>query len=391
MYRLFAERHNQGAGPKSEDESRERRVQMQAKRNFLGRFLAGFLSHDEPKAAKAPGLETVEHNLSELMREAKARAVSRAEVVAAAGEGKANHSVQEQWARERDGARERMKQAITALHGRLETGLSAQTLERGARQLREHLVSPGHQGAVEDRIDDHVMHYLYDRCGELAWNELEARMGSRGLTWPVPEEDLLAREQDETQSFAERRRRESKAAFLSDTPQSCACLVEGDVPAWEFLYPAQGSALWDETVLCGAASGIRAALFAAGLELWLWRPQTLDDAIRDALRQVAATVEAALQDGVVTEDEMQRVEREEQLAYGQSLPLLIWSYVRDQLPTLGAPGLVDLVAGTSRVDPICGASLHGEQVAARLTAGDRTVFFCRRECRDRYEASCPVG
>lgn len=278
------------------------------------------------------------------------------------------------------------RQDVLGLHLRLGTGLTAEQLPRLARMLRAHLPASGPSQTLEEQIDVAVGQRLFLECGRLCWERLEALMRQAEVCWPVPEGLVASRNERELEAVLAQHREEIRQNLLAMSAGACAELLQGEVEVWKHVYPEPGGSLWFQTALKAVGAALRAQLFVAALEAWLWRSQELDQALQRLLQaHVKACQEMAAEPSLADALELSR--RIQDLCQ-HAIPDLVWATIATRLhwEGPGTPTIATLADGLELVDPVCGMSLKAEQVADRAGSGARTVYFCSTSCRRRFES-----
>jgi hypothetical protein len=245
-------------------------------------------------------LSDVERELETIAREAEARRLEAeteaAEESAVNGNGGEGLSeVARTLARQKVWMLERRPPGSAGRRDRLPplslgTGIVRETLPRLRLLLAAHdpdvFAKPGM--TIEEQIEGSVLRLLSCRTGERAWERANELMSRTGISWPAP--DGLAPNPSDAELHAVllKHLEVLRDDFLTAGGHSLSGLVCGEVAAWKYRYPQPGSYLWRQTALRGVAAGLRGQLFAAALELWLWRPPDLES-------RLVATLEAELQ------------------------------------------------------------------------------------------------
>jgi YHS domain-containing protein len=196
-------------------------------------------------------------------------------------------------------------------------------------------------------------------------------------------------ESEELQRARGRHREEVRSAFLEATPRQQAELIQGQVRAWVYGYPARDSYLWLQTAIRAVAAALCAQFFAAALELWMWRPLELDAKLLSSFNEGIEPARAAVRAGIQTVAEAADVTVLVGATCDRIIPSMVWDYVAPKLDWVRAgevsPDVSVLAAGLAQVDPVCGMSLTSDRVAARLDVEEEPVYFCSLSCRQRYE------
>jgi YHS domain-containing protein len=343
-------------------------------------------------------LHDVEGELEALAREAEARrleaATRAAEEGAANGAGAGGLSEvtltaarQRTWRLERDVLRGRLEDEIIDLHVRLGTGISKDVLPRLRLLLAAHgpaaFALPG--ASIEQQIEGSVLKLLSRHTGERAWERVNELMTRSGVSWPIPDGLAQNRSADELEAAVSHHYEEVRLDFVAASAQRLADLVCGEVSAWTYCYPPRGSYLWGKTALRGVAAGLRAQLFAAALENWMWRPPELEarlletlDAELQAARRSLETEGGSLR---ATVDVGARVAE----VCGTIAPALVWQFVEPRLSWAGpGPTVMSLADGLSHVDPVCGMSLNTDKVRARSELDGSEYCFCGAPCFESF-------
>ncbi len=354
-----------------------------------------------PPAEAAPPasrtLHDVEGELEAIAREVEARRLEAeaeaAEESAVNGSGGERLSEvartlarQKIWVVERDALRARLEDEIASLHSGLGTGITREALPRLRLLLAAHdpdaFAKPGM--TIEEQIEGSVLRLLSCRAGERAWERASELMSRAGLSWPAP--DGLAPNSSDAELRAVMLKHQEllREDFLGAGGHSLSGLVCGEVPAWKYRYPVPGSYLWQQTAFRGIAAGLRGQLFAAALELWMWRPPDLES-------RLVATLEAELQTarrGLETERGRPRSDGDVAARIAEVCtniaPGIVWDFVEPSLSWDGpGPTVLSLASGLSFVDPVCGMSLSAAMVRCRHEHEGATFYFCASACADR--------
>ncbi len=277
------------------------------------------------------------------------------------------------------------REDVLEFHRRLQTGLGAEQLDRLGPMLLAHL-QPGSSGTatLEEQIDAAVGQRLYGECAGPAWQRLEGLRIRCGESWPVPESLASSRSSRELEPVLEQHQRELRQVFQRQDPSDCARLLRGEVDVWCHVYPERGSWLWRQTVLQAVGAALRAQLFVAALEAWLWRPDELDQAIQklvvEHVQACQGSSERSLQGAL---DLSRRI----QVLCQQVLPDLVWATVapRLQWDVASSPSVPSLADGLEFFDPVCGMSLTAARVSDRFGYRGQTHYFCSAQCRRKFE------
>lgn len=275
------------------------------------------------------------------------------------------------------------REDVLALHAHLGTGVTAEQLPRLGRMLTAHLLASEPSQSLEEQIEAAVGQRLYLECGRLAWERLEDRMRQAGESWPVPEGLVASRNQRELEPVLAQHREEIRQNLLAMTGPACAELLQGEVSIWRHVYPERSSSLWEQTALKAVGAGLRAQLFVAALEAWLWRSQELDQALQRLLQgHVSACQETAAAPSLADALELSR--RIQDLCQ-HVIPDLVWATVAPRMRA-DSPAIATLADGLELTDPVCGMSLKADQVAERSGYRGQTVYFCSSSCKRRFDS-----
>ena len=127
--------------------------------------------------------------------------------------------------------------------------------------------------------------------------------------------------------------------------------------------------------------GLRAQLFVAALEAWLWRPQELDQAVQ---KLVLEHVQACQEPSERSLEGALELSRRIQVLCHQVLPDLVWATVVARLDwtNMSVPSLAE---GLEFTDPVCGMSLSATRVIDRCGFRGQTFYFCSAQCRRQFE------
>jgi len=294
------------------------------------------------------------------------------------------------WREAREKARARLEEDILKLHQTLGTQIDGPRLERLRCILRAHLPAPAPEVDLDRQIEHHVLNFLHLQGGELAWARLLRLMEAAGLPWPISDESLFGKEPGEKAAVSAQQLLEDRASFLGQPLPRAAELLLGEVEVWSYAYPEEGSWLWRKTALLAVGSALRAQLFLAALELWMWRPPELDQELQALLRPYLEKTQVLLKLGVASATETANLTDQVTGACRELIPLRIWDFVRDRMrweaDSSDTPVVETLAEGLSDLDPVCGMALSADRVAARLTYQGRAYFFCQPGCLVKFEA-----
>ena len=334
-------------------------------------------------------LQGMADEAKERTREAAAQAARHAGVNV--GEGKISAGEEQKliWRRDRDVLRDRLRAEIVELHARLGTGIGDQKLENLSRLLAAHAPETGAPGdaSIDEQIEGCVVVYLFARAGEMAWDRLGARLTEEGLAWPVPDGLAERRSSADLDAVLEQHHAENRLDFLGASPKRISDLVRGEVAAWALTYPQPDSYLWRQTQLRAVAAGLRAQLFGATLEIWMWRPPELENRLLETLDRELAAARDVLGRGVATLAAAVDVASKVTRACREVIPEMVWSFVEPHLKwetVAGEPRVEALADGLSHIDPVCGMTLTAERVKDRVERDGATFYFCSITCRERF-------
>ncbi len=273
------------------------------------------------------------------------------------------------------------REDILAAHHALGTGLAAGQLARLGPMMLAHLQARAGHATLEEQIDAAVGQRLYQECGRLAWQRLEALRTQAGETWPVPESLASSRTSSELETVLEQHQLEIRQLFLARSPADCARLLQGEVDVWCHVYPERRSWLWRQTALQAVGAALRAQLFIAALEAWLWRPQELDQAVQ---RLVLEHVQACQEPSEQSLEGALELSRRIHVLCHQVLPDLVWATVAARLDWKDT-SVPSLAEGLEFTDPVCGMSLSATRVSDRCGFRGQTFYFCSAQCRRQFE------
>lgn len=287
-------------------------------------------------------------------------------------------------------AQEALWKDILQQHQKLGTELDKETLLRLRRLALGHAFGAEEpfEASLEERIDYFVMRDLFQRCAIRAWERLERLMQGAKESWPIPPTLNYHRSPESVAELVIRRQHAQREEFISGSLHKQVDLVIGEVKVWGPTYPASDSWLWKQTALYAVGAGLHLQLFAAALELWLWRSSSLEDALRARIKGELVTVKALLGRGVVTLEEADNVASRARNVCSQIIPTLVWESLESRLNCEGAlPDLATLAKEVSTVDPVCDMALTSERIIARTTHAGKTYYFCSESCKKRFLAS----
>lgn len=341
-------------------------------------------------------LAQLELELKEMATRAEGRlreSASTGRKISGLGTGPAGPGNRERLLEEREEARRALEGDITRLHQQLATGIDKNDMERLRRLLLAHSPDPEEPlpASIEERIERSVLIHLFLRAGEEAWHRFEGLIKRSGLVWPVQEGLSETAAPEEFDRLRERHREEIRAAFLGASPRQIAEVIQADVKAWAYSYPAKHSYLWLQTALRGVAAALCAQFFAAAVELWMWRTMELERRLLAAVDEELKAPRLLLRNGIQSLSEAVEVAAQVNQVCETVIPALVWSHVAPKLEWVrtgeAAPPISVLAAGLSQLDPVCGMSLAVDRVAARLESPERLLYFCSLSCLQRFEVN----
>ena len=369
---------------------------------LFGRLFSGLFGRvpEQPSVEERGALQQIARDLQEIAGRAEGRLCVPGALAQA---GPADHTVpadaileaRSRLRNDRDAERAALEAQIVRLHGQLETGIDAAMMERLRHLLTTHAPADTDPSrvSIEERIEQGVLHHLFRGAAEAAWERLEKLMARSGLTWPVRSGVPNGLASEELQRTRGRHLGEVRSAFLAATPRQQADLIQGEVRAWVYGYPARDSYLWLQTAIRAVAAALCAQFFAAALELWMWRPRELDAKLLYSVNEGIEPARAAIRAGIQTVAEATDVTALVGAACDRIIPSMVWDYVAPKLEWVRAggrsPDVSVLAAGLAQVDPVCGMSLTSDRVAARLDVEEEPVYFCSLSCRQRFEEMNP--
>lgn len=292
--------------------------------------------------------------------------------------------------REREKARRAMEQDIVRLHRQLGTGIAPDRMESLARILEAHgaPASDLPRTRFRDRIEIHVLRYLYLRAGEEAWKRLQNLLARSGLSWP-PSGQSAANKPEEFQRQREAHIEKVRESFLEMSPFAAASLIHGDVEAWRYGYPARNSYLWLQTALRGVAAALRAEAFAVAAESWLWRPPDLEGEILKCVSEKLTHAQGILEHGVGNAAEAGEVVARVDEVCDTVIPGIVWNHAAKRLQTGSWRNILEQAPATStepvRTDPVCGMSFPEQKAAEQLERAGGVFYFCSTSCRRKFE------
>lgn len=370
---------------------------------IFARLLHPFLAEESPRAlaiTPAPRtLHDVGDELDRLAEEAEAQrqtALTRAAQDTAAGGGGGAMGLSEValtearrkiWKLERASLQARLEDEIVTLHAQLGTGISRERLARLRRLVEAHGISGSatSRPSVEDQIESSVPDALSQQSGAEAWERLNGLMVKAAITWPTPDGLDHSRTGEELAVAVAQHYDEVRRDFVEVPFPRLAGLIAGDIAAWAYSYPRPGGYLWKKTALCSVGAGLHAQLFAAALEIWMWRPLELEArllaAFEEGLRESRETLRSGNGSLLSALDVASRVVE----LCGTVAPELVWEYVEPRLSWEGSgPTVMDLADGLTRIDPVCGMALTAERVRAQIVLDGAPYFFCQPSCLDAF-------
>ena len=365
-------------------------------RSPLARLFTFLLGEQSPAAPPEPdpkGPLDVRHQLEANLQKLKAE-VERLRVK---GGGGAEESAESQayrehrvaWREARERARGRLEEDTLKLHQTLGTHIDGPRLERLRRILLAHQPGPGPDADLDGQIEVHALNFLHLQAGVQAWERLFRLLEAAGLPWPISDGSLFGKEPVEKEAVLAQQVLEDRASFVGQPLLRSAQLLLGEVEVWAYAYPEDGTWLWRKTALLAVGSALRAQLFLAALELWMWRPPELDQELQALLRPYLEQTQVLLKLGVASATETANLSDQVTGACREHIPLRIWDFVRERMrweANSSTPVVETLAEGLSDVDPVCGMALSADRVAARFTYQGRVYFFCQSGCLAKFEA-----
>ena len=280
-------------------------------------------------------------------------------------------------------------ESILDLHRNLETGLNEDIVPRLRTLALGH--SFGHREPVEEsleeRIDHFVLRELFFRCAERAWDRLVFLMNKCDVVWPQPPDLSYRRPPESVAEFAEKRLEELQLEFSRTPLDKQADLAVGEIKVWAHTYPEKDSWLWRQTSLCGVGAGLHLQLFVTALELWLWRSDRLEQALRRQIEKELVEAKKLLSQGVVTLEDAERVAARSRQVSSEVIPALVWGFLEKRLSwDESLPQLSTVSKEVSIVDPVCEMGLTSDRIVSRYSYSGKTYYFCSEGCRRRFEA-----
>ncbi|HKJ25541.1 MAG TPA: hypothetical protein VKB65_12000 [Myxococcota bacterium] len=248
-------------------------------------------------------------------------------------------------ASERDRAaadRRRMEEAhaairedIERMHRKLGTELAGADLSRLAADVAA-LQASAEAGRGSHDLMPRLRHAIAERlnheAGRIAIERLMAAMRREGIEWPGAHRPRP----NETPEEAERARRRSihdvREYFLAQDLERTSQRMLGVVTGWGPDYPDRGSAPWEECVLEGVAAGLRAAFVREAAELLRRDLDLVLARARSAIGKELEAIHSAVEGGVHTLDQANRVAASALRALDEVVPDLAWQHVCSQLP-----------------------------------------------------------
>lgn len=357
-------------------------------------FLMGGQAPAAPDPDPPDVRKQLESNLQSLKDEVERLRSKVTKVRGSRDQSPESHAYQEQrvaWRKAREAARTRLEEHILQLHQALNTKIDKLRLERLQRIVLNHQPAPGPAADLDRQIELHVLGFLHLQCGELAWERLQLLMEPVGLSWPISEESLFGKQPEEREALLTQLLLQDRAAFVHQPALPAAKLMLGEVEVWSHAYPEEGSWLWRKTALLAVGSALRAQLFLAALELWMWRPPELDQELQALLRPYLEQTQVLLKLGAVSATELGNLTDQVTSACRELIPLKIWDFLCERMRweagSAGDTPVVETLAeGLSQVDPVCGMALRADRVAASHTYQGRAYFFCQPDCLARFVA-----
>jgi hypothetical protein len=228
-----------------------------------------------------------------------------------------------------------MREDIEKMHTRLGTGLSPADfapIDAVLRRLDSDATEGKDSHALMPRLRYTVGTRFRLESGALAAARLDALMKRANLAWPdATHYDPLATP-EQIESSRRRRMAEIRESFLAQGFKRTAERMVGIVGTWGADYPDRGSPLWEETVLGGAAAGIRGRLLKDFVEVVEREQDVVLSRTEAAIGKELAALQKAVTEGVHSIDQANAVVASSLHALDEVVPELVWQLVRSRLP-----------------------------------------------------------
>ena len=227
-----------------------------------------------------------------------------------------------------------MLEDIASTHARLGTALVAEDLDALAGELSELEASSvagrdSHEFLPRARfaIANHLLH----QAGELAVERLIALLGRADMNWPDPDRATRATP-ERVEELKRQHRAQLREVFLAQGFERTAERMVGIVRGWGAEYPDRGSWLWQETVLEGVASGIRARLVQDFVEVLRTDREIVLKRVEDSIGKQVSALHEAIAKGVHSMEQATQAVAAALRALDQLVPEIAWEHVRSKLP-----------------------------------------------------------
>lgn len=284
--------------------------------------------HDTLLSSFEAAIGELERKLEVKRREAET--TRRASDPFAAPEDRAAQSL-----RRMEEAHRAIRADIEQMHEKLGTGLAGADLDELASYLEE-LNASAEEGkdthSLLPRLRLAIARRLNQEAGELAVARLVALLQREGLSWPDPTRYRPSESPEEIERSRRRRLGEVREHFLVHDLERTAQRLLGIVRGWKSDYPDRNSPLWEECVLEGVAAGIRGEIVREATDLLRRDRDAILDSAQASIGKELGAIHSAMQDGVHSLEQAQRVAGSSMQALERIVPEIAWQHVRAELP-----------------------------------------------------------
>jgi hypothetical protein len=228
-----------------------------------------------------------------------------------------------------------MREDIEKMHTRLGTGLSPADfapIDAVLRRLDTDATEGKDSHSLMPRLRYTVGTRFRLESGALAVARLIALMNRANLAWPEATHYDPHATPEQIESSRRRRMAEIRESFLAQDFKKTAERMVGIVRTWGADYPDRGSPLWEETVLGGAAAGIRGRLLSDFVEVVEREQDVVLSRTEAAIGKELAALRTAVTEGVHSIEQANAVVASSLRALDEVVPELVWQLVRSRLP-----------------------------------------------------------
>lgn len=224
---------------------------------------------------------------------------------------------------------------IVAMHERMGTGIDSTQLDEllvFCADLEKAAV-PG-RGSLDllPRLRWALVDKLRSEAGRLAVDRLAALMRAAELEWPDPTQYHPSATPEDIERSRRRRLAEMREGFVGQSLTTATERMLGIVSTWGSDYPAQGSPLWQESVLEGIAAGIRALLLRDFVTRLRENIDALMKGVEGSVGKELANLQEALGGGVASTEQAQKALAGSLRVLDEVVPHVAWEQLCESSP-----------------------------------------------------------